>query len=185
MWVLDVAAPALVLGSTQPPVAAASGLEVARRRSGGGAVLVRPGSPRWVDVLVPRADPLWDDDVGRAFGWLGRVWLEALHAVGVDGAQVHEGRLVRTRWSEAVCFAGLGPGEVSVGGRKVVGISQRRRREAALLQCAALLDWDARAIVDGLGLPTEATDDLAEVATGLPVARDALERAFLEAVARR
>ena len=39
------------------------GVAVVRRRSGGGAVLLDPGGVVWVDVVVPRHDPRWDDDV--------------------------------------------------------------------------------------------------------------------------
>ena len=52
--------PALVLGSTQRArssthaACAAAGIEVVRRRSGGGAVLVEPGRVLWVDVLAAR-----------------------------------------------------------------------------------------------------------------------------------
>ena len=94
------------------------GIEVVRRRSGGGAVLLVPGEVLWVDVVVPRGDPLWDDDVGRASHWLGEVWVEALAAVGVAGTEVHDGGLVCTPWCSLVCFAGLGPGEVTIGGAK-------------------------------------------------------------------
>ena len=62
--------------------AAAAGMSVARRRSGGGAVLVTPEDPVWIDVWVPAGDPLWRDDVGRAFDWLGDAWVAALGRVG-------------------------------------------------------------------------------------------------------
>jgi len=183
LWLLAVDSPALVLGSTQPaPAAVSHGLDVARRHSGGGAVLATPDVV-WIDVFVPAADGLWSADVGRAFGWLGQVWLEVLAEVGVAGAACHDGALVRTRWSDAVCFAGLGPGEVTVAGRKVVGISQRRRRDGALFQCAALLAWDPQPTVEALGLPASAAAELATVAAGLPVDRHILEAAFLRAVA--
>ena len=99
-----------------------------RRRSGGGAVLVGPGQAVWIDVVVPAGDPLWADDVGRAGWWLGEVWAAALAAAGLPGGEVWRGAQVRSAWSDRVCFAGLGAGEVTVGGRKVVGISQRRTR---------------------------------------------------------
>lgn len=183
VWVLDVDRPALVLGSTQPgPPEPPAALDVARRRSGGGAVLVEPGGLLWVDVAVPAVDPLWVDDVGRAFLWLGGVWVAALTAVGVEGAVAHGGGLVRTRWSDVACFAGLGPGEVQVAARKVVGISQRRSRDVALFQCAALLRWDGARLARLLGVP-EAADELDAAAAPLPVGRDVLERAFLEALA--
>ncbi|HMK10933.1 MAG TPA: hypothetical protein VK461_05105, partial [Acidimicrobiales bacterium] len=58
VWILEVTEPALVLGSAQSLVDV-PGLAVCQRRSGGGAVLVRPGEVLWVDVIVPRGDPLW------------------------------------------------------------------------------------------------------------------------------
>jgi lipoate-protein ligase A len=149
--VLEATAPALVLGSTQPMVER-DDVDVVRRRSGGGAVLVEPGAVVWIDVVVPRGDDLWDDDVARAFWWLGDAWVAALGALGVDGAEVHRGPLIASPLSSLVCFAGLGPGEVVVGGRKAVGMSQRRTREGALFQCAVPLAWHGARLVELLGL---------------------------------
>lgn len=147
VWWFEVSAPALVLGSTQPwevadrAAAAAAGAEVVRRRSGGGAVHLAPGAITWVDVILPADDPRWEPDVGRSFAWLGRAWVRALASLGVEGAVSHDGPMVRAPWSELVCFAGLGPGEVTVGGAKVVGMSQRRTRAAARFQCGVVHRW--------------------------------------------
>ncbi|MDQ3305373.1 MAG: hypothetical protein M3535_05230 [Actinomycetota bacterium] len=175
--VIEVARPALVLGSTQPatdvaaPALEAAGVALVRRRSGGGAVLLVPGGSLWVDVVLPRGDIVWDDDVGRAAHWLGQAWRAALADLGVDGAEVHTGGLVTSRWSSLVCFAGVGPGEVCAGGRKAVGISQRRSRSGARFQCLLLRRWDP---VPLLGLLTlDPVDqqrggvELAGVAVGL------------------
>ena len=172
----EVAHPTLVLGSAQrdqrflPEDARlqAAGCGLVRRRSGGGGVLLRPGHVLWVDVVLPRGDVLWDDDVGCSGLWLGDVWSTVLAGLGLV-AEVHRGPLAGGAWSEAVCFAGRGPGEVSVDGRKVVGISQRRTREGAWFQCAALLEWRPRELVDLLGLePVEqVTAELEERAVGL------------------
>lgn len=188
MWILDVAGPAVVLGSTQPMStvdadrAGAAGIEIVRRRSGGGAVLVEPGALVWVDVLVPAGDPLSDVDVGRAFVWLGRAWAAALADVGVAGAQVHSGRLLSTPWSATVCFAGLGPGEVTVGGAKVVGMCQRRTRSGALFQCAALLSWEPGRLLDVLDLTADdrrrGVGDLGSVAHGLDIEAEPLTDAL-------
>jgi lipoate-protein ligase A len=180
VWVCDATEPALVLGSAQHEdgVDREAGIPIVRRRSGGGAVLVVPGEVLWVDLVVPAGDPLWQDDVGRAFLWVGEAWGEALAELGV-AALVHRGGLARSAWSFAVCFAGLGPGEVTVDGRKVVGISQRRTRAAARFQCAALGVWDPAAIVALLGLPASAADDLAELAGPVGVDLDLLLAAFL------
>ena len=176
-----VGRPALVLGSTQPrpaPVAEeGGGVDVVRRRSGGGAVLLRPGETVWVDVVVPAGDPLWSADVGRSFWWLGEVWAAAL------GGEVHRGPLVRTAWSSAVCFAGVGPGEVLVDGRKRVGMASRRTREGALFQCAVPLAWDPAAYVELLGLPPSALADLADVAAPVTgMTPDGVVETFLAAL---
>lgn len=147
LWILEPSRPAIVLGSTQPDdtvdaVAAASdGIDVVRRRSGGGAVWVAPEDPVWVDVIVPRGDKLWDDDVGRSFLPVGRAWARALGEMGVEDLSVHDGSLVHTEWSARVCFAGIGPGEVLAGAGKLVGMSQRRTRAGARFQCALPRRW--------------------------------------------
>ncbi len=175
VWVFEVTAPAVVVGSAQPlahvdqAVAAAAGVEVVRRRSGGGAVLLVPGEVVWIDVLLPRTDPLWDDDIGRATRWLGAVWATVLGSFGIEGIEVHTGGLVRTPWSDRVCFAGLGPGEVTVGGRKIVGISQRRVRAGARFQTAMLRRWDPTVLAAIVAPDAAVAPDvpLANVAVGL------------------
>jgi lipoate---protein ligase len=181
--VVEVIEPALVLGSTQPAVAE-RGIPVVRRRSGGGAVLVRPGELLWVDVLLPAGDPLWDDDVGRSFHWLGQAWVEALASLGVEGTW-HDGALVCTPWWRQVCFAGLGPGEVTVDGRKVVGLAQRRTRAGALFQCAALLYWDPTEIVDLLALDADALAEIEPLAAPLTVEHKRLEDALRAEISNR
>lgn len=171
---VEVTAPALVLGSTQPDedvdrlAADAEGIEVVRRRSGGGAVLLVPDGQVWVDVIVPRHDPLWDDDVARATHWLGAAWASALSESGIPGGTVHRGAMISTALSPVVCFASLGPGEVSVDGAKCVGISQRRTREAARFQCSIPFTWDAdlhvRLLSPGLARVGVAAGDVAGLA---------------------
>jgi len=174
-----VTRPAVVLGSTQPLddvdqlTAASAGFDVVRRRSGGGAVLVEPGAVAWVDVVLPRSDPLWDDDVGRAFWWLGETWRLALASLGMTGAEVHRGGIVTSPWSSKVCFAGLGPGEVTVEGRKVVGMAQRRTRDGALFQCAVLIRWEPQHLLDLLVLGTEERAEAAAVLDNAVLVLDA------------
>jgi len=182
-WAAQITETAVVLGSTQSDSVVVRGAPAVRRRSGGGAVLVEPGGLVWVDVLVPAGDQLWDADVGRAFAWLGRAWVLALADAGVGGARAHEGPLVRTAWSSLVCFAGLGPGEVTVEGAKVVGMCQRRTRAGALFQCAALLDWQPGRLLDHLDLSADerrrGAEELADVARGLDVDPEILVSALL------
>ena len=161
--VRDVERPVLVLGSTQRPeevdadVAERTRTSVVRRRSGGGAVLVEPGRAVWLDTWVPRTDSLFEDDVRRSRAWVGSWWADALGGA----VAVHSGAPVCTRWSDVVCFAGTANGEVVVDGRKVVGVSQWRSKEGALTHALAYegVDWQLMARL--LGLPDEASAELA------------------------
>lgn len=169
---------AVVLGSTQAPgvvdaaAAASAGVDVVRRRSGGGAVLVVPGDTVWIDAWVPATDSLWIPDVTRAFHWLGQVWGTALERLGFTGVEVQgAGPGACTRWSTLVCFGGMGAGEVTVGGRKVVGLSQRRNRSGAWFHSACNQHWDPDALLSVLALGDDeraaASADLAGAAAGL------------------
>jgi lipoate---protein ligase len=161
MWFLDATGPALVLGSTQPQQG--SGIDIVRRRSGGGAVLVGGGVSTWVDLVIPRSSPLWDDDVGRAMHWVGEMWAGALHDLGTE-ATVHRGPLRHSEWSRTICFAGLGPGEVVDGqGRKIVGVAQRRTRSGARFQTIAYHHDVVARIVGLFGLGVDASRATAEL----------------------
>ena len=148
-WWFEVDAPALVLGSAQSDssvdgdLCAQEGIDVVRRRSGGGAVLMIPDEIVWVDFLLPADDPLAVADIGRSMWWVGEVWASALESLGVAAPSVHRGPLVTSEWSRLVCFDGLGPGEVLIDRRKAVGVSQRRTRSWSRLQTAVHLRWRA------------------------------------------
>jgi lipoate-protein ligase A len=144
VWLVVPDRPALVLGSSQDPgevdseAATAAGIDVCRRRSGGGAVWLHPEHSLWVDVTIGRGDPLWDDDVSRSGLWLGNV---LAGICGGNRAEVHHGPMVTTPFSRSLCFAGLAPGEVTVDGAKLFGVSQRRGRDGARFQCVAYRSW--------------------------------------------
>ena len=188
MWWFEVASPALVLGSSQPiehvdvTACAQRGVEVVRRRSGGGAVLLQPHDATWVDVLVPRDHPRWDDDVGRSAWWLGECWQAALEALGVAGTEVHRGPMVRTQWSDRVCFAGTGGGEVIRDGAKIVGISQRRTRAGARFQCALYHAWRPEAHAELFSPPGPTAADLADVVIAVDASPAAVRAAFETAI---
>ena len=100
-------------------------------------MLLVPQRQAWVDFFVPSSDPLWCDDVARAALWVGELWSAVVAGFVSDPVSVHASGLVADRWGKLVCFAGAGPGEVFVGGRKVVGVSQRRSRERVRIQTTA------------------------------------------------
>lgn len=161
VWVHRITAPALVLGSTQSEALVdrvaceRRGVAIVRRRSGGGAVLLEPDSVWWVDVVVPTTDERLVDDVGASFHWLGRAWAEVVAAHSTGEVLVHEGGADRSPEARLACFAGLGPGEVTVDGAKVVGLSQRRTRDLARFQGLVLRSWDPGRLLELLAVPDE------------------------------
>jgi lipoate---protein ligase len=147
--VRSVTRPAIVLGSAQRDelidreAAEANGIAVVRRGSGGGAVWLDESSISWIDVMIGVGDPLWKADVGEAFWWLGELWVNSLRAYDPSlKVAAYQGALVANEWSKLICYSGLGSGEVTIDHAKVVGISQKRTREAALFQCGVLHGWD-------------------------------------------
>lgn len=150
IWRASINESAIVLGSKQnseivnQQACDQDGVAVVRRRSGGGVVYLEVDQHLWIDIVIPRDDKLWSDDVGQAMFWVGELWADALAKCEIadrDQLRVHRGGLERSNFSDLICFAGLGPGEVTLHGEKVVGISQRRTREMARFQCVLHQRW--------------------------------------------
>jgi lipoate---protein ligase len=144
VWWCDFSRPSVALGSRQQTklldleACRLAGVDIARRRSGGGAVILRPGEMLWIDLIVPSGWGDMPDDVRGSMMWVGERWKTALTSLvgGLQGGEivVHDGGMVATDWSDLMCFAGLGPGEVLLAGNKLVGLSQRRTRHGSRFQ---------------------------------------------------
>ncbi|MCE9622139.1 MAG: hypothetical protein K8R99_07335 [Actinomycetia bacterium] len=188
-----VTKPTLVLGSAQrntdvePRVARALAIEVVKRRSGGGAVLLIPEEFVWLDLVIPAGDALWHDDVGRAMVWVGELWQRALGDLGL-ATEVHIAATIESRWARQVCFGGVGRGEVLAVDRnadrhvdrKVVGVSQRRTRAFARFQSLGHLRWRPEFVAALVAPPRPAATELAArvatVAAPASAIREALVR---------
>ena len=150
IWRASIIESAVVLGSKQnldivnQAACERDGISAVRRRSGGGVVVLNADAHLWIDFVVPRDDELWRDDVGESMWWVGELWADALAKCEIadrDQLRVHRGGLERSALSDFICFGGLGPGEVTLHGQKLVGISQRRTREMARFQCVVHQRW--------------------------------------------
>ena len=164
---------ALVLGRGQQAVHFRAGdLPVVGRFSGGGAVLMDDGLLS-LDVIVPTDHPLLQGSLSAPFERIGNAWAEALSGVGVPDLDVHRGPSTtplrvseRDRLLAAICYATLGRGEVTSGGRKIVGLAQRRRRHGALIQCGLLRHWNPAPLLLALDA-NPADEQILSAAAGL------------------
>jgi lipoate-protein ligase A len=122
-----------------------------------------------LDVVLPHGHPRESPDVVEGYRWLGETLAGGLRTLGapdVELVEVPRARAAAPRPSDVACFGGLSPYEVLAGGRKVVGLSQARRRNGTLLQAGVLLHLDAARLARLLGDDGLAAD-LAQAAAGL------------------
>lgn len=158
-WYRSVS-PALVLGRGQADLAegmTTGDVRLVTRYSGGGAVLMDDDLLS-LDVLVPAGHPWLEGGPGAVYSPVGRSWAMALRELGVPDVDVHHETSTASRRGDArqrllaaVCYATLGRGEVTAGGRKIVGLAQRRRRPGALVQCGLLRRWRPARLLAALG----------------------------------
>lgn len=184
-WLVDV--DVLVLGRGSNVAADAGGVSVARRSSGGGPVLWGPDLLA-LDVVVPKAHPLYSDDVADSYRWLGQALARAITKVGVPAQAITptEARRADNAAGALACFASLSPWEVVIDGRKVVGLSQVRRRTGTLLQAGVLINIDGDRLAGLLDLDPASRRALAttltERATGVADHVDVDRQTIIEAV---
>ncbi|MGH8900970.1 MAG: lipoyl protein ligase domain-containing protein [Egibacteraceae bacterium] len=161
----QASAPVLVLGRGQAGTFGDNdGLAVLTRFSGGGAVLL-DADILSLDVLLPAGHPSLEGDLGTVFMRVGGAWARALRSLDIPDVTVWDGPwTARRRGTDreqlvaAICYATLGRGEVLAGGRKLVGLAQRRRRQGALIQCGLLRRWQPAPLLCALGADPDDTE---------------------------
>lgn len=180
---------AIVLGSTQErsllneTACLSHDVEIVKRRSGGGLVLLSADSTLWVDVEIPSDHSLWLNDVGASSLWLGQVFVEVLTELGQENLELHRGALMKSPWSSLICFAGKGPGEVfAADGSKIVGISQRRTRDWARFQCAVSLKWRPELLRELLSEPRPLLSEISRCGSNLTLDADSTATKVLAAI---
>jgi lipoate-protein ligase A len=142
--VLGTSTPTIVLGSTQratdldDDALARDRVAVRRRNGGGGAVLLRPDDC-WIELWLPATSNEERGDVRTTAYRVGSWWEVALSRLGLFVEQ-HRGAVRHADQGAVACFAGLGPGELTFGHRKLVGLSQWRTREGALVSSVLAAD---------------------------------------------
>jgi lipoate-protein ligase A len=189
------------------PAAAAAGAVVVKRTSGGTAVLADE-TMLALDVALPAGHPRAGTDVVAAYRWVGDAFREALAALAPgaagrirlatpDEARRDQGAVRAASAGSAgalrglACFGSLSPWEVvldpsggaDAGGppapaRKLVGLSQVRKRGVVLFQAGLYTTVRAAPLAAMLRLPP---DRRAALAAELPVRLAGLDDAGLAA----
>lgn len=136
MMIVRTSAPTFVLGGSQSldvlDEERRRRVALRRRRGGGGVVLLQPEDV-WIDWWLPADDSRWSPDVHETSERVGQWWHEVLLERLEGEVSMHHGALAgEPRWRVA-CFAGRGPGEIFVDGRKAVGVTQWRVREGVFV----------------------------------------------------
>ena len=182
---------AIVLGSTQErsllneTACLSHDVEIVKRRSGGGLVLLSADSTLWIDVEIPSDHSLWLNDVGASSLWLGQVFVEVLTELGQENLELHRGALMKSPWSSLICFAGKGPGEVfAADGSKIVGISQRRTRDWARFQCVVSLKWRPELLRELLNEPRPLLSEISRCGSNLTLNAESTATVVLAAIQR-
>ncbi len=152
----------------------AAGLAIYRRAAGGTAVLAGPDLLS-LDVILPPGHTLAGQDIVEAYRWFGDLWAKTLQSLGlpahlVSPAEAHAPRSRRflaeaERQEQLIresCYGAVSPYEITIQGRKVIGLDQVRRRVGFLFQGGLLLRWDAERIASLLAALPEERPLLAE-----------------------
>ena len=144
------------------------GVDFVRRPTGGRAVL--HADELTYSVVAPQDEPRVAGGVIESYRRLSQGLIAGLRALGVDVhqaltptppsplplSQSREGR----RGAEAVCFEVPSAYEITVGGRKLVGSAQVRRRGCVLQHGSLPLAGDMARIIDFLRVPEEKREEL-------------------------
>lgn len=141
----------------------ARGWQVVRRPSGGGALL--HAAELTYCLLLPPGHPLQQGDILSSYARLRPGLVAGLAQLGVvadlagavaAGARSAETDGTSTDGTSAICYLQPAAQEVSVGGRKLIGSAQLRRRGVLLQHGSLPLGADIIAIADALVYEGEA-----------------------------
>jgi lipoate-protein ligase A len=178
-------APTLSLGRNEPAVgrldperARRLGVAVVRRPTGGRAVL------HWRELTYAALIPASVFGPREAYRWVNSRLAAALASLGVP-AKIADASAPVGRPDAGPCFQRAAPGELEVGGRKLVGSAQARIRGSSgdvLLQHGSILIDDDQGLLAEMGIPGDAGEPatLREL-LARPLAEGELEGALLEA----
>jgi len=188
--------PCLSLGYAQPfsdvdiPRLKKRGWELVRRLTGGRAILHT--DELTYAVIAPAHEPRLAGALLESYNRLAGALLVALRLLGLPVEMQERSAASRAGNINPVCFEVPSSYEITIGGKKLVGSAQARRKEGILQHGSLPLNGDLARITQALVFPDEASRTraaerlLARAATvesvlGRPVSWEDAARAFITA----
>lgn len=159
-----------------PDAAAARGIDIVRRPTGGRALLHHR------EVTYSVTAPAHDVSLRESYDAINGILLDALQRLGVP-ARLAERRGRPLTPDGAACFAEPNVGELVVDGRKLVGSAQRRDEHAFLQHGSILLADDQRLVADLRGTAAPPPAATLREALGRDVEAAEVREAILAALA--
>jgi len=143
--------PAIILGASQRPDeqqlarAVSQGVELVRRKSGGGAVMAG-AEMLSVSVFVPSDHPISKGSTVKAYHWMGELWQKVFASYGLYSRLPSADEIVQSNQrakslaTDWACYAAVAHGELlDQQGRKLLGVAQIRSRYGCVLTCGLYL----------------------------------------------
>ncbi len=155
----------LSLGYAQPftdvdlPRLQSHGWEVVRRATGGRAVLHT--DELTYSVIAPSDEPCVAGTVLESYHRLAGALVEALNMLNMPAIVNEEFAGTNGRNTNPVCFEVPSTYEITIGGKKLIGSAQARRKEGVLQHGSLPLSGDLTRIVQVLVFPNEEARNLA------------------------
>jgi lipoate-protein ligase A len=152
--------PCLSLGYAQPyadvdlPRLQGRGWDVVRRPTGGRAILHT--DELTYSVTAPLHEPVMSGSLLESYNRLAAALMHAMQSLGLGVEMKEAVPGPSTNSSGPVCFEVPSAYEITVGGKKLIGSAQARRREGVLQHGSLPLTGDLTRITQALSFPDEA-----------------------------
>lgn len=118
------------------------GVEIFRRMTGGGAVYKDPKGELNYTLVIPENFPAVSGDIRESYGKINSCVVKGLSELDIDSEH-------------------SGINDITVGGRKISGNAQTRKKGVILQHGTVLLDFDAEKMVKYLRIAEEKSEDKA------------------------
>jgi len=129
------------------------GWDLLRRPTGGTAIL--HAEELTYSLSLPAGHPLVRTGIVESYRRISRGLLQALQILGLQAQAQQQAKSRAGAQPGAACFAQPGQYEIAVGGRKLIGSAQLRRRGFVLQHGSLPLRGDLARICDVLAYPSE------------------------------